>query len=43
MAWVPPHLAVEGTRFRVKSNGQLAEARVVLKPFYDPEGERLKS
>jgi sarcosine oxidase subunit alpha len=43
LAWVPPDLAVEGTRFNVKSNDRLVEGRVVLKPFYDPDGERLKS
>jgi sarcosine oxidase, subunit alpha len=42
LAWVPPHLAVEGSSFEVKTDGRLAEARVVLKPFYDPDGERLK-
>jgi sarcosine oxidase, subunit alpha len=43
LAWVPPELAVEGKRFQVKSNERLAEGRVVLKPFYDPDGEKLKS
>lgn len=43
LAWVPPDLAVEGTLFNVNSNDRLAEGRVVLKPFYDPDGERLKS
>ena len=43
LAWVPPNLATEGSRFQVKTNDRLVEARVVLKPFYDPDGERLKS
>jgi sarcosine oxidase, subunit alpha len=43
MAWVPPDLAVEGARFTVKTNARVSEGRVVLKPFYDPDGERLKS
>ena len=43
LAWVPPELAVEGQRFQVKSEGRLTEGRVVVKPFYDPDGERLKS
>jgi sarcosine oxidase subunit alpha len=43
MAWVPPDVAVEGMSIKIKSNGRLSEGRVVLKPFYDPEGERLKS
>ena len=42
-AWVPPELAVEGKRFQIKSNDRLAEGRVVLRPFYDPDGARLKS
>jgi len=43
MAWVPPNLATEGTTFQIKSAGQIAEGRVVVRPFYDPDGERLKS
>jgi glycine cleavage system aminomethyltransferase T len=43
LAWVPPDVAVEGMSIKIKSNGRLSEGRVVLKPFYDPEGERLKS
>jgi sarcosine oxidase, subunit alpha len=43
MAWVPPELAVEGARFTVKTNARVSEGRVVLKPFHDPDGERLKS
>ena len=43
LAWVPPNLAAEGSRFQVKTNDRFVEGRVVVKPFYDPEGERLKS
>ncbi len=43
LAWVPPELAVEGKGFQIKSNDRLAEGRVVLRPFYDPDGARLKS
>jgi len=42
MAWVPPDLAVEGSLVHVKTQDRVSEGRVVLKPFYDPEGERLK-
>ena len=43
MAFVPPELAVDGGEFQIKTGERLLVARVALKPFYDPEGERLKS
>jgi sarcosine oxidase subunit alpha len=43
MAWVPSRLAEEGTTFEIAYNGSRAQARVVLRPFYDPEGTRLRS
>ena len=43
MAWVPSRLAEEGRTFEIAYNGSRAEARVVLRPFYDPEGTRLRS
>jgi sarcosine oxidase subunit alpha len=43
LAWIPPDLAVEGGVFHIKSNDRVNECRVVLKPFYDPDGERLKA
>ncbi|MDQ2984816.1 MAG: 2Fe-2S iron-sulfur cluster-binding protein [Actinomycetota bacterium] len=43
MAWVPPELAEDGTPLDIKVNGQLERARVRLKPFFDPDGERLRS
>src|SRR5204862_545671 len=43
MAWVPPSLAEDGTPIDIKVDGHLEQARVRLKPFFDPEGERLRS
>jgi sarcosine oxidase subunit alpha len=43
MAWVPPELAEEGALLLVKVNGRLERAQVRLRPFFDPEGERLRS
>ena len=43
MAFVPPQLAVDGGEFQIKTGDRVVAARVALKPFYDPEGVRLKS
>jgi len=43
MAWVPPALAEEDTEIRIKVDGRLEPARIRLKPFFDPDGERLRS
>jgi sarcosine oxidase subunit alpha len=43
MAWVPPDLAEEGARLTIKVNGSVEKARVRLRPFFDPDGERLRS
>ncbi|HEU5278143.1 MAG TPA: 2Fe-2S iron-sulfur cluster-binding protein [Gaiellaceae bacterium] len=43
MAWVRPELAHEGASIEIKVNGGVAGAHVRLKPFFDPEGERLRS
>jgi sarcosine oxidase subunit alpha len=43
MAWVPAGLAAEGTEVTIADNGSRLQARVVTKPFYDPEGEVLRS
>jgi sarcosine oxidase subunit alpha len=42
MAWVPPRLAEEGAQFDVKIDGGLERARVRLRPFYDPDGGKLR-
>jgi sarcosine oxidase, subunit alpha len=43
MAWVPSELAQDGKTFEIAYNGHRTSAHVVLKPFYDPEGTRLRS
>ncbi|HEX2045674.1 MAG TPA: glycine cleavage T C-terminal barrel domain-containing protein, partial [Gaiellaceae bacterium] len=43
MAWVPPELAEDGAEIAVKVNGSIERARVRLRPFFDPDGEHLKS
>ena len=43
LAWVPAEKAVEGAQVDVRIEGSLVEAEVTLKPFYDPDGELLRS
>ena len=43
MAWVRSDLANDDGELTLKVNGNLEKARVRLKPFFDPEGERLRS
>jgi len=43
LAWVPPELAEEGSQLQIRVDGRLEVASVRLRPFYDPEGERLRS
>jgi sarcosine oxidase subunit alpha len=43
LAWVPPELANEGATFDVRIDGGTARARVVLHPFYDPDGAKVRS
>jgi sarcosine oxidase, subunit alpha len=43
MAWVPPGLAEDGAGFDIKVDDGLQRARVRLRPFFDPDGERLRS
>jgi glycine cleavage system aminomethyltransferase T len=43
MAWVPAELAREGAELFVTMNDGFDKARVRLKPFFDPEGDRLRS
>ena len=42
IAWVTAALAEEGTRIQIKVNGSLEAAHVRLRPFFDPDGERLR-
>jgi sarcosine oxidase, subunit alpha len=43
MAWVPAQLAQDGASVTISDNGRRLRAQVVTKPFYDPEGEVLRS
>ena len=43
LAWVPAGWANEGTEFEIQFGASHAVARVALRPFYDPDGERLRS
>jgi sarcosine oxidase, subunit alpha len=43
MAWVPNALAHDGARVTISDEGRRLEAEIQTKPFYDPEGEVLRS
>jgi sarcosine oxidase, subunit alpha len=43
MAWVPPELAQEGAEIALKVNGSIERAHVRLRPFFDPDGDHLRS
>jgi sarcosine oxidase, subunit alpha len=43
MAWVPAELAQDGASVTISDNGRRVRAQVVTKPFYDPDGEVLRS
>jgi len=43
MAWVPAELAEDGASVTISDNGRTLAAEVVTKPFYDPDGEVLRS
>ena len=43
MAWVPAGLASDGTSITIADNGDRLKAAVVTEPFYDPQGELLRS
>jgi sarcosine oxidase subunit alpha len=43
LAWVRPERAQEGTRIWIRVGGTLHPAAVTLTPFYDPQGELLRS
>ncbi|HEX6302969.1 MAG TPA: glycine cleavage T C-terminal barrel domain-containing protein, partial [Anaerolineales bacterium] len=42
MAWVPVSKATPGAKLSVRVNGSSQEVLVVARPFYDPEGSRLR-
>ncbi len=43
MAWVPSALAKDGASVTISDNGRQLAAEVVTKPFFDPDGEVLRS
>ncbi|MEA2419224.1 MAG: sarcosine oxidase, subunit alpha, partial [Thermoleophilaceae bacterium] len=43
MAWVPGTLAKDGSRATISDEGKRFEAEVVTAPYYDPDGEVLRS
>jgi sarcosine oxidase subunit alpha len=43
LAWVPVAKATEGTAIKIRAGEGSIDARVVTKPFYDPDGTRMKA
>jgi sarcosine oxidase, subunit alpha len=43
MAWVPSSLAADGSGIQISDEGRTLEAEVVTRPFFDPDGEVLRS
>ena len=43
LAWVPREQAEDGAVIEISDRGERMEATVTTKPFYDPDGERLRS
>lgn len=43
LAWVRPEKAREGASIGIRQSGRLVPASVTLRPFYDPEGTRLRT
>lgn len=43
LAWVPTAMAQDGARLELGASGTRTVARVHLKPFFDPDGVRLRS
>jgi sarcosine oxidase, subunit alpha len=43
MAWVPASFAKDGAGVTIADNGRRLAAEVVTRPFYDPDGEVLRS
>ena len=42
LAWVPVQLAEEDQEIHIRMDGKTVPARVVMEPFYDPAGKRLR-
>jgi sarcosine oxidase subunit alpha len=43
MAWVPAGLAADGATITIVENGSRTTGAVITEPFYDPQGEVLRS
>lgn len=43
MAWLTEPPTTDGTRLAIRHEGRMVMATVVGRPFYDPDGERLRS
>jgi glycine cleavage system aminomethyltransferase T len=43
MAWVPAESAYEGAAVAISDAGRRLTATVTTRPFYDPDGEVLRS
>jgi sarcosine oxidase subunit alpha len=43
IAWVPEGVAVEGASIEIAGESGTVQASVTLRPFYDPEGTRVRS
>jgi sarcosine oxidase subunit alpha len=43
LAWVPAGWASDGTTFEIQFGARRATGTVAMHPFYDPEGQRLRS
>ncbi|HEV3053186.1 MAG TPA: glycine cleavage T C-terminal barrel domain-containing protein, partial [Solirubrobacteraceae bacterium] len=43
MAWVPAALATDGATITIADNGTRSAGSVITQPFFDPEGEVLRS
>jgi sarcosine oxidase, subunit alpha len=43
MAWVPSPLARDGATVAISDQGRTMQARIQTRPFYDPDGEVLRS
>ena len=43
MAWVPNAVAKDGAKITISDEGKQTEAEIQTKPFYDPDGEVLRS
>ena len=43
MAWVPAAVAADGASVTISDRGERIHAQVTTRPFFDPEGEVLRS